>query len=63
MPSRSRAERRFWEAAEHNAEFAKKAGVKQSTAKEFTQADKAVSEKSLPERVGKKTRKEKRNYK
>jgi len=48
------------DAAAHNPEFAKKAGVPQSVAKEFSEASKGA--KGLPERV-KKTRKEKRGYK
>lgn len=44
-------------AAAHNPEFAKKAGVPQSVAKDFNQADKGKSDKGLPE---KKTRAQKR---
>lgn len=41
MPSTSDKQKRFMAAAAHNAEFAKEAGIKQSVAKEFNDADKA----------------------
>ena len=41
MPSRSPKQHRFMEAAAHNPEFAKKAGIPQKVAKEFVAADKA----------------------
>ena len=40
MPSTSDKQRRFMAAAAHSAEFAKKAGIPQSVAQEFNQADK-----------------------
>lgn len=40
MPSTSDKQRRFMAAAAHNPEFAKKAGIPQSVAQEFNQADK-----------------------
>lgn len=40
MPSKSPAQRRLMQAAAHNPAFAKKAGVPQSVAKEFNEADK-----------------------
>lgn len=40
MPSKSKAQERFMQAAAHNPEFAKKAGIPQSVAKEFNSADK-----------------------
>jgi hypothetical protein len=40
MPSKSKKQERFMQAAAHNPEFAKKAGIPQAVAKEFTQADK-----------------------
>jgi uncharacterized protein YceK len=40
MPSTSKKQRNFMAAAAHNPEFAKKAGISQSVAKEFNQADK-----------------------
>jgi hypothetical protein len=40
MPSKSEAQRRFMAAAAHDPEFAKNAGIPQSVAKEFNQADK-----------------------
>jgi len=41
MPSSSEKQRRFMAAAAHNKAFAKKAGIPQSVAKEYNQADKA----------------------
>ena len=40
MPSTSNKQRRFMAAAAHNPEFAKKAGIPQSVAQEFNEADK-----------------------
>ena len=40
MPSTSEKQRKFMQAAAHNPEFAKKAGIPQSVAQEFNQADK-----------------------
>lgn len=45
MPSVSRAQKRFMAAAANNPDFAKKAGIPQSVAKEFHNADKARAEK------------------
>ena len=39
MPSKSPRQHRFMEAAAHNPEFAKKAGISRSIAKEFVAAD------------------------
>lgn len=39
MPSTSKKQARFMAAAAHNPGFAKKAGVPQSVAREFNQAD------------------------
>lgn len=47
MPSKSEKQKRFMAAAAHNPEFADKAGISQSVAKEFNDADskkKKVSE-------------------
>jgi hypothetical protein len=41
MPSKSPAQKRLMAAAAHSPAFAKKAGVPQSVAREFNQADKA----------------------
>lgn len=41
MPSVSAKQHRFMEAAAHNPAFAKRAGISQSTAKEFVMKDKA----------------------
>lgn len=50
MPSTSEKQRRFMAAAVHNPEFAKEAGIPQSVAKEFNEADKR---KERNRRVGK----------
>lgn len=39
MPSTSAPQARFMAAAAHDPDFAKKAGIKQSVAQEFNQAD------------------------
>ena len=39
MPSKSTKQKKFMAAASHNKKFAKKAGIKQSVAKEFHNAD------------------------
>lgn len=39
MPSKSKKQHRFMEAAAHNPTFAKKAGIPQRVAKEFVKAD------------------------
>jgi hypothetical protein len=41
MPSKSKRQARFMRAAAHDPKFAKRAGIKQSVAKEFVRADKA----------------------
>ncbi len=43
MPSKSKAQERLFAAAAHSPEFAKKAGIKSDTAKEWHDADKAQS--------------------
>ena len=52
MPSHSDKQRRFMAAAAHSPEFAKKAGIPQSVAKEYNQADKgkklAVAMRKMP---------------
>jgi hypothetical protein len=45
MPSKSAKQHRFREAAAHNPAFAKKAGIPQRVAKEFTAADKAKAKR------------------
>lgn len=50
----SQAQAHIMAAAAHNPEFAKKAKIKQSVAKEFNRADKGKNIKSLPQRVVKK---------
>jgi len=45
MPSKSAKQHRFMEAAAHNAKFAKKAGIPQKVAREFTAADKRKKRK------------------
>lgn len=39
MPSESAKQRKFMQAAAHNPEFAKKAGIPQKVAKEFVKED------------------------
>jgi len=43
MPSKSEKQRRFMQAAAHNAEFAKKAHIPQSVAQEFVNADQRMA--------------------
>ena len=45
MPSKSKKQAKFMQAAAHNPAFAKKAGIKPTVAKEFAAADR-VSKKS-----------------
>lgn len=48
MPSKSAAQKRLMAAAAHDKGFAKKAGVKQSVAKEYNRADKKKSAAKKP---------------
>jgi hypothetical protein len=41
MPSKSLKQKKFMAAAAHDADFAKKAGISQTVAKDFHAADKA----------------------
>lgn len=50
MPSASDKQRRFMAAAAHSPEFAKKAGIPQSVAQEYNQADKRKLARKLRER-------------
>lgn len=50
MPSTSEKQRRFMQAAAHNSEFAKKAGIPQSVAQEYNQADKRKLANALRKR-------------
>jgi hypothetical protein len=54
MPSKSKAQRKFMQAAAHNPAFASKAGIPVSVAKEFAAADKKRGKKGLPAKKGKK---------
>lgn len=45
MPSKSAKQKRFMEIAAHDGEFAKKANIPQSVAKEFNDADKKKMKK------------------
>ena len=45
MPSKSSKQKRFMEIAAHDKSFAKKAGIPQSVAKEFNDADKKKNKK------------------
>ena len=47
MPSKSPQQHRFMEAAAHNPEFAKKAGIPQNVAKEFVAADEKAATKKI----------------
>lgn len=51
MPSKSQAQHNFMEGVAHNPEFAKRAGVSQKVGKDFVEADKGKSTKSLPKHV------------
>lgn len=46
MPSVSKKQQRFMAAAAHNPRFAKEAGISQSVAQEFFQADQAKKRRS-----------------
>lgn len=50
MPSVSEKQRKFMAAAAHNPDFAKKAGIPQSIAQDFNQADKSKLAKALRKR-------------
>ena len=50
MPSTSDKQRRFMQAAAHNPEFARKAGIPQSVAQEYNQADNRKLAKALRKR-------------
>lgn len=54
MPSKTAKQARFMAAAAHNPSFAKKAGISQSVAKEFNQADAGTGKLSKPSLRGKK---------
>ncbi|ARV77007.1 hypothetical protein PHABIO_376 [Pseudomonas phage Phabio] len=56
MPSVSKDQARFMQAAAHNPEFAKKAGIKQSTAKEWNDKDSKDRTKTLPKKVSSEAR-------
>jgi hypothetical protein len=50
MPSKSKAQAHTMQAAAHNPVFAKKVGIPQSVAKDFTAADEKRGTKRLPAR-------------
>lgn len=52
MPSVSKKQARFMAAAAHNPKFAKKAGIKQSVAKEFNRADQGALKRAAGGPVG-----------
>jgi hypothetical protein len=54
MPSKSKSQKRLMDGAAHNPEFAKKVGIPQEVAREFSEADKKAGKRDLPERVKKK---------
>ena len=47
MPSSSAKQERFMQAAAHNPEFAKKAGISVNVAKDFVRADKNKSKNAI----------------
>jgi hypothetical protein len=47
MPAKSKSQKALMDAAAHNPEFAKKAGVPQEIAKEFSEASKGQRFKKL----------------
>lgn len=47
MPSVSKKQKRFMAAAAHNPRFARKAGIKQSTAREFNRADQGALKRAV----------------
>lgn len=51
MPAKSLAQKRFMDAAAHNPAFAKKAGIKQSVAKEYSEASKGLKLKKSKTRT------------
>lgn len=55
MPSKSKAQAHLMQAAAHNPEFAKKVGIKQDTAKEWSNKDSKDRTKKLPDKVAKET--------
>lgn len=57
MPSKSKAQEKFFNAAAHSPDFAKKAGISHEAAVEWHEADKANPGRNLPERVEKKEKK------
>lgn len=59
MPSKSAKQKRFMAAAAHSPSFAAKAGIKQSVAREFNQADAAKAKPYRGNRTA--THKAKRN--
>jgi hypothetical protein len=52
MPSVSAKQHRFMEAADHDPEFARKAGIPQAVAKDFVEADKKPKPKAKAEGRG-----------
>lgn len=50
MPSRSKKQHDLMQAVAHSVEFSKKAGVPQSVAREFTQADKKEGKYGKPKK-------------
>jgi hypothetical protein len=54
MPSKSEKQKRFMAAAAHNPDFARKAGIPQSVAKEFNRADKIALWHAISKKIRKK---------
>lgn len=51
MPAKSAAQKRLMDAAAHNPAFAKKAGIKPSVAKEYSEASKGMTFKKSRSRA------------
>lgn len=57
MPSRSKAQQRMMFAAAKDPAVARRLGVPQKVAEEFTEADQALGKRKLPERIKKRYKK------
>lgn len=47
MPTKSKKQKRFMQAAAHNPDFAKRAGISQKVAREFVDADHDIARKLI----------------
>jgi hypothetical protein len=57
MPSKSLKQKKFMSAAAHSKKFARKAGIPQSVAKEFHQADYGAKRQKKMDRISRKVHK------